>query len=842
MAKNKISNSENIVWYPESDFIPYACYIDKQTILTKNGCLLMTFKIPSFISSKSKSDLFTIREVLRKLLAENFKNQDMSFYFNTVRKKDDIIPSGKYSNVFCDTIDKMWNKQNNWYDQFVNEIYITVTLSLNIEDNIFSPVFILQSLTQLGLKAVYTKEIERCHKILKKFSYLILEKMMEYDLKILSIVEKSDGTYYSEHMRFFSLLINLEKQDFPLSFDDISDIIRTKKINYGSDIIEVNNNADKTFASIFTIKFYNDLTLAQLDKMLQLSMEIVVTETATFVDSKYAVSLFEKQRDAISVSEDQDLPFLSGLNDFNADNKGKDTDFCLSQVSIMIINKNKADLLNNIREFYNVLDELGIVAVRENVYLPTIFWSQLPGNYRYLKRLHIVPKSKLASYISLFNFPTGRLKDNYWGNAITIIPTALDTPYFFNFHYQTNGNTLIVGPKSSGKTTIMNFLLSQTTKIKPKILYIDTMRSSEVFINAIGGKYYRISPNIPDNEQFKINPFLFEDLTGSKKFLINFIIDLVDFQDDGFIEMGKKLTQLKSEYDFIPAIIDKILLTPIQDRSFKNIIEMFNTNDTTFIYSKLKNWYDNNNLSFMFNHSENTVIKDDIVGISLKTIVKNKELTIPVVRYLLFLVNKIAGDEPFILVIDDAWNVIDNDSIASIFFKRLNDYQQKNIITILTTNGETDLNKSYIISSISNFFTTKIYLPTPKASFYERKILDLQDEEARILSLMQVEKRNFLLKNGRDIIISSINLDKFSYYKNIFTCDNVSINAMNKAKQISQSSDPAVWIPIFLKIMEEYEKIVQAKKNKENEINQQKWEKSRNFDNNENTIINPNNK
>ena len=352
MAKNIISNSENVVWYPESDFIPYACYIDKQTILTKNGCLLMTFKIPSFVSNKSKSDLFTIRESLRKLLVEQFKNQDMSFYFNTVRKKDDIIPSGKYDNMFCETIDKMWNKQNNWYDQFVNEIYITVTLSLNIEDNIFSPVFILQSLTQLGLKAVYTKEIERCHKILKKFSYLVLEKMMEYDLKILSIIENKDGTYYSEHMRFFSLLINLEKQDFPLSFDDISDIIRTKKIIYGSDVIEVNNDIDKIFASIFTIKFYNDLTLTELDKILQLPMELVITETATFVDSKYATSLFESQRETITISEDEDLPFLSGLNDFNADNKGKDTDFCLSQLSIMIINKNRADLSNDIKEFY----------------------------------------------------------------------------------------------------------------------------------------------------------------------------------------------------------------------------------------------------------------------------------------------------------------------------------------------------------------------------------------------------------------------------------------------------------------------------------------------------------
>ena len=100
MAKNKISNNDNTLWFPSEEFIPYACYIDKQIILTKNGCLLMTFKIPSFISNKSKADLFVIRDVLREVLSKNFKNQDMSFYFNTVREKADIIPKGLNHNVF----------------------------------------------------------------------------------------------------------------------------------------------------------------------------------------------------------------------------------------------------------------------------------------------------------------------------------------------------------------------------------------------------------------------------------------------------------------------------------------------------------------------------------------------------------------------------------------------------------------------------------------------------------------------------------------------------------------------------------------------------------------------
>ena len=61
MVKKKFASGDNIMWYPNENFIPYACYVDKQTILTKDGSLLMTFKITSFISNKSKEELFGIR-------------------------------------------------------------------------------------------------------------------------------------------------------------------------------------------------------------------------------------------------------------------------------------------------------------------------------------------------------------------------------------------------------------------------------------------------------------------------------------------------------------------------------------------------------------------------------------------------------------------------------------------------------------------------------------------------------------------------------------------------------------------------------------------------------------
>ncbi len=841
MAKNNLLNSYNVLEYPNEDFIPYACYIDRQTILTKNGDLLMTFKIPSFVSNKAKIDLFDIRENLRLILESSYKNQNISLYFTTVRKKADIIPAGEDKDFLSKQVGEIWNKQNNWYNQFVNEIYITVIISLNISENLLNPIFFLTSLTQTGVNAMYSKRINIARKSLKKFASILSDKMADYDLEILSMKEESDGVIYSEHMRFFSLLINLEKAYFPITYDSISDIIRTKKMAYGSDVIEVDKNGDKKFASVITLKTFQDLTLNQIDKILQLPMELIITETASFVDNKYVVSLYEDQKNIISLSEDVDLAYISGLDELVASNTNKQTDYCIGQTSIMVINKNKNDLNNNIKKLYKSLDDVGLVGIKENVYLPTIFWSQLPGNFRYIKRFNILPSSKLGTYVSLFNFPTGRLRYNHWGNAITIIPTALSTPYFFNFHNQLNGNTIIVGPEDTGKTTIMNFLLSRTSKISPRIFYIDTMRSSEVFINAMGGKYYKINPKVSENEQFKMNPFMIDDTQSNEKFLYNFIIDLIDFQDDGFIEMGKTETQLKSQYKYIPNIIKHIFALKKEERTFENVAKLFNNEDTNLVYNKLSIWYKKQQISFIFNHNSNTDIDSRITGVSLKTIINNENIVIPVVNYLFHIINnRLLKDDPFILAIDNAWNIVNNKFIAPIFFNMLEKFEEKNALIIATTSGNSKLSESVINESIVKYFATEIYLATPKTTTYQKRVFALQDEESRILSLMKLEDRNFLLKCINDVVISSINLKDFGYYKDIYSNSNVSINAMKKAKETAKSTEPEKWVPVFLKIMEEYNKAVKLKKMKENELNQIKWEEARSDENNKNRIINSN--
>lgn len=836
MVKINLLNSESTSQYPNEDFIPYACYIDKNIILTKNADLLVTFKIPSFISNKSQLDLFGVRDNLRLIISNMLKNQRFSIYFNTIRKKADIIPFGEDKTLFSKTITEMWNKQNDWYNQFVNELYVTVILSPEIEDNLLNPVFFVKSMTQRGINYIYSRRITKAANDLKKLATQIAEKMADYDIRLLAMKEGEDGVIYSSHMKFFSLLINLEKLNFPVSYDNISDIIRQKKIAYGTDTIEVDKNGEKKFCSVFSVKTFQDLELNQLDKLSQLPIEMVITEAVSFIDNKIVVPRYEEQKGIAELSEDEDLSYISGLNELIANNTGKDTDYYVGQTTIMVINKLKSELISDCKKLYKALDTIGLVAIKENVYLPTIFWSQLPGNLRYLRRLQIIPSTKVGNYASLFSFPVGKLRYNYWGNAITIIPTAMNSPYFFNFHNQLNGNTIIVGPKGAGKTTLLNFLLSQTSKINPRIFYIDTMRSSEVFINAMGGKYYKISPNIRQEEKFKMNPFLIENSIEGKRFLYDFIVSLVCFQDNGFVEIGEKETQLKKQYKHITEAINQIFNMDIKDRTFANVAKLFDKPETDLIHKKLALWYKRENTSFIFNHNENTELKDKIIGISLKTIIESENIVAPVFDYLLYMLDKITDGEPCILAIDNAWEIINNEFIAPKFFKLLSELQCKNIAVVLTTEGIDKANKNIINKPINEFFSTELYLANPKASPYQRTVFSLQDEESKVLSLMRLEDRNFLLKCISDVVVGSINLNNFSYYKTIFSNDNISINAMNKAKEIAKSNNPELWITVFLKIMEEYEKTLKQKKIKEAETNQLKWEETRIDENTKNKI------
>jgi len=823
--------------YPDKDFIPYASYFNESTILTKNGDLLKTIKIPSFINTVSDTDLFDIRQKIREVIETKHIHENISFWFQTVRKQVSIMPHGKYDNGLSYEIGEKWRIENQWDRQYVNEIFISVIISPN-RKTIFNPFTFLSTLSFLNIRKQKFKQFLILEKILNKVVLEIVKNLEEYGSMLLKIKKSADNVYYSQHMKFFSLLLNLEKSKFPIRCNDISNDLVTKKIAFGNHNIKTAGKEKKKYATIISFKDYTEISAAQLDKILQLPQEFVITQTASYTNGKFIHEQYKEQVKMLELSEDDDFAFLTGLDNIINTDKVKKTSFCAGQITIMPINNTSIGLERNLKSIYSVFNSLGIIAIREGLSLSTCFWSQLPANFSFVHRINVIPSSIVAGFSSLYNFPIGKLRNNTWGNAVTVFKTALNTPYFFNFHYDDNGHTFIVGSNGSGKTTMMNFLISESRKICKKLFYIDCNRSSEVFINSLNGKYYQITGEQNSTKKIlKLNILSLLKKPEDLEFLSNWLTNLVcctKTNDQSLLKKEETIVvekECKNIYKILKANAHKI-------KTLSDLIAVFNLKTMSYVYKKLLMLQTNKGLSLVMNNEKEISFKDNIIGIDLSLIAKNKNSFLPVVDYIINKIILTANNEPCIVAIDNAWQIFDSnffgeDKLKDILLR----FAQKNIAMIITTKGSQFSKNSYIPNMICDYFGTEIFLHNSKPSPYQRKVFGLEEEEAKLLKVMKPEARNFLLKSRNDIVIASLNLKSFNEILNVLSNTNVSINAMKKAKTLVKSERSEDWLPVFLKIIAQYNKQVKERMLLEQEKMQEKWEESHSTKNSQTKII-----
>lgn len=823
------------------DLIPYACYYDSKTILTQNMELLQTIKIPSFVTNKSEYNFYNLRDDLNATFRKNSKiSGDVTFWFQTVRKPVDIVPRNQTERYFISSeIMDRWNKHYKWNEQFANEIYITIVIAPK-EDKVSAILSFLKAINFTLYKGSKLKELTQMSKTLNKVVEGVMGDLKKYCAKLLGIQKKEDGIYYSDHLKFFSLIINgaNNRKKVKLPANELSESLIEKRIAYGKNMMQIYSKEDSTYIAIVSLKYCNNILLSQLDKIIQLNQEMIITQFVGFTDYKQVNEQMLKHFEILSLDENPYLLNLSEIGAMLPKGDGEDKRICLSQILIQLKARSKDELKSNVEKLFKTLGKIGIVAVREEMFMPTLFWSQLPANFSFIKRFQQIPLENVCGFTSLFNFPTGKLTGNYWGDSAIVLKSALETPYFFSFHNEKNGNTLIVGPKQFKKTKYLNlFLLSATKQIK-RMIYIDNTNRSKVFINSLNGKYYFITRQ-DSKKQLLINPFLMEKSKENIEFIKNWIYTIIKRYDDGMVGIDNTKTNMELEWDKLKSIIDSKIneLHKIGD-----VLEIAQNEKLVEISSVLKKWASPTGYGFIFNSEKDTTLDlfkdvEDVIGMNLNTIINNEEVKTAIFDYVLHNLIQYATGEPTVLAIDEGWLLVDNpyfkDKLSSIF-KKLYD---KNIAVIMTTSGADSYEKSNIQLSVKQIFPTQILLPNLKATVYQKKIFGISDEEARIISIMKEENGTILLKNNGNTIISSVDFSFLSKEEQcIFASNNLNCNIMSKAKELINSTKAEHWLPLMFTLMKNYDRIKFEEKQKEQEKRQIKFEEAKQSGDN-NTVL-----
>jgi type IV secretion system protein VirB4 len=775
---------------PSQDFIPFVCHYDPNTILTKNGELLQVIKIVGFNHESISSDLINLRETVRDAISDNIKTRNFALWLHTIRRKRDISAEGEYKEYYSKKLNEDWVNSNEWESQFVNELYLTVIIE-GYDTSIINSSSLMRSLSPGATKKLHEKALDEAHKSLVETVNNVLDDLDNYGANLLGLEEVS-GILYSSPMQFFGKIIKLGDRNYPLAANDISDELSNYKIAFGNNSLEVINRDNKYFASMFSIKEYREVSIASLDKFLQIPQEFIITQSLDFISRNVALPHFEYQNYILEVSGDEELRYLSDLEKTIESDTKSATDYAEQQITIMLINKTIAGLDQDIKTGLERLHSLGLVTVKEDIFSQHCFWSQLPGNFQFLKRQKPITTSRVAGFASLHNFPAGSKYRNYWGDAVSIFRTVLGTPYFFNFHSGDNGHTLIAGPYGSGKTVLLNFLTCQSRKFENRLYYFDYHHSGDIFIRAIKGRYLSLSGNPKNIKALKINPLCLENNPENKAFLHKWFVSLVYW--------GKDMI-LKEELSLIPQIVDKIIST--RTKQLSKAAEFFNNDKTKNIYRKLSIWHGKGKYSYIFNHeTESNLLEIPVNAFNLSSVSSHKALIIPIVSYLLHKIERSLDGNKTMIVLDEAWRLVDNYLTGPKIGDWLDRLRQKNCMVIFATESIDKAGQSNITKSIMSNIATQIFLPNPEPEDSYKTVFNLNEDEFNLLPAMSEEDHHFLLKSGGDSIVASLDLSDFVDDIAVLSAGPKSLMAMKKAIKKS-GEEPEKWLPEFFKIVKD---------------------------------------
>ena len=640
----KSTKSDFIMESIEEQRIPYACHYDERTLLTKNGELMQVIKIEGLSKELNQFDKdLDLRTIIRKSIIDNVKDRKVAIWFHTIRRKRNLDSVNYFSWVFARDTHDGWAKKNYWRDKFVNELYVTILY----EGSDYHSNFVLAMIPRI-LKARHLKKLAVNIKALDSLVDKMLDILKIYGAKRLAINHDHLGPH-SEILEFLSKIICLRTKRVSMPIMGLDEIFCQSKIAFGGNILEVIDEHEKHYAAVFTIKEYHDLSAEALDKLLRTSSESVITQTLTFVDSKKAKKSFEHLNYILSVSKDETLRKHCGLTNTMESDHQNPTDYATQQMSFMVMGTSVKELKNAIINVMKEVHKLGIVMVREDLHIALGFWSQLPGNFNFFRKSSYINTSRTAGFASLHNTPSGNT-NNIWGSALTIFRRENGAPHFFNLHVDKVGHTMVCGITASAKETLVNFLLSESTKYDPNIFYIDQEETSRVTIKALGGKHEIISF---ENEKpaFSLNPFGIKDTPENHIFLKRWVLLLL-FPDKDYN---------KSQEEIILNAL-KTLFTQ-KNRQLSSLLKLIQDDE---IKEKLSLWCKPNKLGLLFDNK-----LDDLdsglktLGIDIHTLLEKNYIhaITPFMSYCLFKYSQQLDGIPTIIVFNDANKLLEKSVI-----------------------------------------------------------------------------------------------------------------------------------------------------------------------------------
>jgi len=781
-AKEKIAKGE----VSAAHFIPYKCHWNSDTILTHKEELVRVIKIKGFAFETADDIDVDLKKNARNNLLKGMASGNFSLYFHTIRRKEKGFPDGEMPDQFSKRLNDEWAAKHSDSRCYINEHYLTIVRGAD-KSGVAVLEHMAKKLQHRTDKTSWENYMREAFDELEEMTERILNGFGNYGARLLGIVE-SEGGITSELLEFFARIVNCgSAQPMTVPLGEISHHLPINRLYFGKKSIEVHAATAIKYAGIVAIKEYRPSTHAGVfDAFMQMPFELVISQSFSFINRMVAISSMQLQQRRLVQSEDVAVSQIREIDQALDSAMSGEFGFGQHHMTILCVEDTPKALESALSLAVVELSNVGITGVRERMNLEPAFWAQLPCNQEYMARRSVVNTLNIAAFASFHNYPSGKRKKNHWGNAVTVLNTVSGTPYFFSFHVRDVGHTMIVGPTGAGKTVLLTFLCAQAQKFRGRLFFFDKDRGAEIFVRAIRGRY--MTPDASKISGF--NPFQLPDTNENRSFLIEFLKALVSVGINGPLPAH--------EVERINEAVAGNYKLPQEQRRLRNIAPFMGLGGPGTLANRLAMWHSDGSHAKLFDNEVDLIDFNSsrVFGIEMGQILGDKMAIAPVLLYLFHRIQNSLHGEPTMIVLDEAWALIDNPVFAPKIKDWLKVLRKLNTFVVFATQSVEDAAKSSISDTLVQQTATQIFLPNLKATAVYREVFMLSEREFNLVKTTDPSTRFFLVKQDNDGVIARVDLSGMEEVVRVLSARADTVVLLDDIIE-EVGEDPDDWLPIY---------------------------------------------
>ncbi|MDF0606781.1 VirB4 family type IV secretion system protein [Neisseriaceae bacterium TC5R-5] len=790
-------------------FIPYSSHVTKSIIKLANGDYIATIRMQG--AAHESADVQDINSWHNQLngFMRNIASPNTAVWSHIVRRAYGEYPGGEFCPGFCHDFNEKYRKHMADDRMLVNELYLTIVY----RPHPVKAVKLLDIFSKKNLKELQQRQTEELE-VVEDLIGVALASLDRYEPELLGCYEYK-GNMFSEVLEFLAFLVDGEWRRFPLPRSEIREILSTSRPFFGKGgLMSFKGPSTTQFGAAVTIQEYPSITCSGiLNELLGMSFEFVLTQSFSFLSKPVAEARMKRQKGRMVNSGDVAGSQIDDIDDALDDLVSNRFVMGAHHFSMVIRAHDQKSLNEHISETGAVLSDGGMKWAREEAGIAGAFWSQLPGNFDYRVRVGDITSRNFAGFSSFHNFPIGRIRNNQWGDAVTMFKTTSGAPFYFNFHKGEEGadakksakldpnhkdlaNTVVIGKSGTGKTVLEMMLLAQTQKFeqpqfdkKLSCVLFDKDLGASVGVRAMGGRYYPLKNGVPSG----FNPFQMEPTPNNLTFLESLIKQLVKHES---------LPLTPRQEREISEAITGVMGAAKHKRRIGAVLEFLDPTDDNGLHPRLARWCRGGALGWLFDNAEDTLQLDNctMVGFDVTEFLDNDATRTPTIMYLFHRIESMIDGRRIPIFLDEFWKLLNDPAFEDLAQNKLVTIRKQDGFLVMFTQSPKQVLQSPIAYAIIGQTATKIFLPNPEADYDDYvNGFKLTQREYEIVKSLGEKSRQFLIKQGQNSVVAELNLRGFDDELAVLS-GNTATSLLAEKLVAELGDDPAIWLPEFHRI------------------------------------------